>query len=144
MAARSSLPRAAGIGDGRRVEQSTPPRVLLGNLDPIMVIGMARVLEEDGAEVIGQERHPSQIVRSAGRMRPDVVVLESGSEGSRELGMRVQRVSPETKVILCDRDEEAMEVLDPGSPTSRVLAVAPSEGLRMELTTSRHRHQVEE
>jgi len=126
------------------VEHSTPPRVLLGNLDPIMVIGMARVLEEDGAEVIGQERHPSQIVRSAGRMRPDVVVLESGSEGSRELGMRVQRVSPETKVILCDRDEEAMEVLDPGSPTSRVLAVAPSEGLRMELTTSRHRHQVEE
>jgi len=144
MAALSPLPRAAGIGDGRRVEHSTPPRVLLGNLDPIMVIGMARVLEDDGAEVIGQERHPSQIVRSAGRMRPDVVVLESGSEGSRELGMRVQRVSPETKVILCDRDEEAMEVLDPGSPTSRVLAVAPSEGLRMELTTSRHRHQVEE
>jgi DNA-binding NarL/FixJ family response regulator len=126
------------------VDHPPPPRVLLGNLDPIMVIGMARVLEEDGAEVIGQERHPSQIVRSAGRMRPDVVVLESGSEGSRELGMRVQRVSPETKVILCDRDEEAMEVLDPGSPTSRVLAVAPSEGLRMELTTSRHRHQVEE
>jgi hypothetical protein len=144
MAARSPLPRAAGIGDGRRVEHSTPPRVLLGNLDPIMVIGMARVLEEDGAEVIGQERHPSQIVRSAGRMRPDVVVLESGSEGSRELGMRVQRVSPETKVILCDRDEEAMEVFDPGSRTSRVLAVAPSEGLRQELTTSRHRHQVEE
>ena len=144
MAARSSLPRAAGIGDGRRVEHSTPPRVLLGNLDPIMVIGMARVLEEDGAEVIGQERHPSQIVRSAGRMRPDVVVLESGSEGSRELGMRVQRVSPETKVILCDRDEEAMEVLDPGSHTSRLVAVAPSEGLRMELATSRHRHQVEE
>jgi hypothetical protein len=144
MAARSPLPRTEGIGDGRRVDHRTPPRVLLGNLDPIMVIGMARVLEEDGAEVIGQERHPSQIVRSAGRMRPDVVVLESGSEGSRELGMRVQRVSPETKVILCDRDEEAMEVLDPGSPTSRVLAVAPSEGLRMELTTSRHRHQVEE
>jgi AmiR/NasT family two-component response regulator len=120
------------------------PRVLLGNLDPIMVIGMARVLEEDGAVVIGQERHPSQIVRSAGRMRPDVVVLEINREGSRELGVRVQRASPETKVILCDRDEEAMEVLDPGSPTSRVLAVAPSEGLRMELTTSRHRHQVEE
>ena len=143
MAALSSLPRTGGIAEGRRVDHGAP-RVLLGNLDPIMVIGMARVLEEDGAEVIGQERHPSQIVRSAGRMRPDVVVLESGSEGSRELGMRVQRVSPETKVILCDRDEEAMEVLDPGSPTSRVLAVAPSEGLRMELTTSRHRHQVEE
>jgi AmiR/NasT family two-component response regulator len=120
------------------------PRVLLGNLDPIMVIGMARVLEEDGAVVIGQERHPSQIVRSAGRMRPDVVVLEINREGSRELGVRVQRVSPETKVILCDRDEEAMEVLDPGSPTARLVAGAPSEGLRTELATSRHRHQVEE
>ena len=32
------------------------PRVLLGNLSPIMVIGMARVLTEDGAEVIGQYR----------------------------------------------------------------------------------------
>jgi hypothetical protein len=130
------------MGDGRHVDHGSPPRVLLGNLDPIMVIGMARVLEEDGALVIGQERHPSQIVRSAGRMRPDVVVLER--EGSHELGVRVQRVSPETKVILCDRDEQAMEVLDPGSPTSRLVAVAPSVGLRIELATSRHRHQVEE
>jgi hypothetical protein len=144
MAALSPLGRAAAIRDGRHVDHGSPPRVLLGNLDPIMVIGMARVLEEDGALVIGQERHPSQIVRSASRMRPDVVVLESGSEGSRELGARVQRVSPDTKVILCDRDEEAMEVLDPGSHTSRLVAVAPSEGLRMELATSRHRHQVEE
>jgi len=142
MAALCPLGRATGIGDGRHVDHGSPPRVLLGNLDPIMVIGMARVLEEDGALVIGQERHPSQIVRSAGRMRPDVVVL--ASEGSRELGARVQRVSPQTKVILCDRDEEAMEVLDPGSPTSRLVAVAPSEGLRLELATSRLRHQVEE
>lgn len=142
MAALCPLGPATGIGDGRRVDHGSPPRVLLGNLDPIMVIGMARVLEEDGALVIGQERHPSQIVRSAGRMRPDVVVLDR--EGSRELGARVQRVSPETKVILCDRDEEAMEVLDPGSPTSRLVAVAPSEGLRTELATSRLRHQVEE
>jgi hypothetical protein len=142
MAALCPLGRGRAIRDGRHVEPGSPPRVLLGNLDPIMVIGMARVLEEDGALVIGQERHPSQIVRSAGRMRPDVVVLER--EGSRELGVRVQRVSPETKVILCDRDEEAMEVLDPGSPTSRLVAIAPSEGLRIELATSRHRHQVEE
>lgn len=144
MAALSSLCRAPAIRDGRRVDHGAAPRVLLGDLDPIMVIGMARVLEADGAEVIGQERHPSQIVRLAGRMRPDVVVLESDGAGSRELGARVQRVSPETKVILCDRDEEAMEVLDPGSLNSRLVAVAPADGLRMELATSRHRHKVEE
>src|SRR5436305_15230105 len=120
MAARSPLPCLTGIEDGRRVDHPTPPRVLLGNLDPIMVIGMARVLAEDGAEVIGQERHPSQIVRSAGRMRPDVVVLDINEEGSRALGARVQRASPATKVILWDRDEAAMEVLDPGAATPRL------------------------
>ena len=132
------------MGDSRLVDHDAVPRVLLGNLAPIMLIGMARVLAEDGAEVIGQERHPSRIVSSAGRMRPDVVVLDSSSEGSRELGVRVQRVSPETKVILCDSDEAAMEVLDPGAPTSRLVPLTASEGLRMELAMSRHRHRVKE
>jgi hypothetical protein len=144
MAALSSLPRTGGIAEGRHVDHAAPPRVLLGNLHPIMVIGMTRVLEEDGAHVIGRERQPAQIVRAAGRMRPDVVVLESDGETSRQLGARVQRVSPDTKVILCDRDEEALEVLDPGSLTSRLVSAAPSQGLRIELATSRHRHQVEE
>ena len=110
------------------------PRVLLGNLGPIMVIGMAQVLAEDGADVIGQEKHPSSIVTAAGRMRPDVVVLDLNTEGSRELSSRVQRVSPETKVILCDSDQDGMEVLDPGAEAR---AGSPSEGLRVELATSR-------
>ena len=110
------------------------PRVLLGNLGPIMIIGMAQVLAEDGAEVIGQEKHPSSIVTAAGRMRPDVVVLDLNTEGSRELGSRVQRVSPETKVILCDSDQDGMEVLDPGAESLRRVE---AEGLRMELATSR-------
>ncbi|HLM51592.1 MAG TPA: hypothetical protein VK279_13690 [Solirubrobacteraceae bacterium] len=120
------------------------PRVLLGNLPPIMVIGMARVLTEDGAEVIGQEHHPSAIVSTAGRMQPDVVVLDISTEGSRELGSRVQKVSPDTKVIFCDSREGAMEVLDPGADDARLLVVDASEGLRMELATSRQRHQVKE
>jgi DNA-binding NarL/FixJ family response regulator len=110
------------------------PRVLLGNLGPIMVLGMARLLSEDGAEVIGQEKHPSSIVSAAGRMLPDVVVLELNTEGSRELSSRVQRVSPETKVILCDSDEDGMEVLDPGADSLRRVDAG---GLRLELATSR-------
>jgi hypothetical protein len=46
----------------------------------------------------------------------------------------VQRVSPETKVILCDSDQDGMEVLDPGAD---VLRRVEAEGLRMELATSR-------
>jgi hypothetical protein len=127
--------RGAGqIGDGRAVDNDGAPRVLLGNLGPIMVIGMARLVSEDGAEVIGQERHPSSIVSAAGRMRPDVVVLDLNTEGARELGSRVQRVSPETKVILCASDEDGMEVLDPGADNLRRV---DAEGLRLELATSR-------
>jgi DNA-binding NarL/FixJ family response regulator len=116
------------------VDNHEAPRVLLGNLGPIMLIGMARLLGEDGAEVIGQEKHPAGILSAAGRMRPDVVVLDLNTEGSRELSSRVQRVSPETKVILCDSDEDGMEVLDPGTDSLRRVAAG---GLRLELATSR-------
>jgi len=109
-----------------------------------MVIGMARVLTEDGAEVIGQERHPASIVSTAGRTLPDVVVLDISTDGSRELASRVQHVSPDTKVIFCDSHEGAMEVLDPGAVESRVVVVDASEGLRTELAMSRQRHQVKE
>ena len=83
--------------------------MLLGNLAPIMVIGMARLLAEEGAEVIGQERHPAKIVSAAGETQPDIVVLDLTTEGARELGGRVQSVSPETQVILCDSGEGALE-----------------------------------
>ena len=109
-----------------------------------MVIGMARVLTEDGADVIGQERHPSSIVSTARRTQPDVVVLDISTEGSRELGSRVQDVSPDTKVIFCDSREGAMEVLDPGADELRTTVVDASEGLRTELAMSRQRHQVKE
>ena len=139
-----SIARADAIGDGRHVDHHEAPRVLLGNLSPIMVIGMARVLTEDGADVIGQERHPSSIVSTARRTQPDVVVLDISTEGSRELGSRVQDVSPDTKVIFCDSREGAMEVLDPGADELRMTVVDASEGLRTELAMSRQRHQVKE
>jgi AmiR/NasT family two-component response regulator len=126
------------------VDDHEAPRVLLGNLSPIMVIGMARVLTEDGAQVIGQEQQPSGIVSAAGRMRPDVVVLDISTDGVRELGSRVQQVSPVTKVIFCESHEGAMEVLDPGADDCRLVVADASEGLRAELAMSRQRHQVKE
>lgn len=113
------------------------PRVLLGNLEPLVRLGMIDVLEEDGVEVIGEEERPQALILMAGRMRPDAVVLDLLDRSSRELGERVRTASPETKVILWARDEDAMEVLDPGSTTPRRYFTAVPEELRSELSTVR-------
>ena len=118
-------------------------RVLLGNLEPILVLGMSRVLAEEGAQVIGQVDRPTDILDQAGRLRPDLVVLDFDSGESRGLGLQVSQVSPETKVIFWARDEALMEVLDPGSSTTRLVAVAGPDELSREISSA-HAHRVEE
>jgi DNA-binding NarL/FixJ family response regulator len=113
------------------------PRVLLGNLEPMVRLGMVAVLEEDGVEVIGEEERPQALLLMAGRMRPDAVVLDLLDRSSRELGERVRTASPASKVILWARDEDAMEVLDPGSTTPRRFFTAVTEELRSELSSVR-------
>ena len=113
------------------------PRVLLGNLEPMVRLGMIDVLAEDGIEVVGEEERPQALVLMAGRLRPDAVVLDLHHGSSRELGDRVRTASPETKVILWARDEDAMEVLDPGATTPRRFFTAVPEELRSELSNVR-------
>jgi CheY-like chemotaxis protein len=119
------------------VLQSAPgsprPRVLLGNLEPMVRMGMAAVLGDDGVEIVGQEERPAALLLMAGHLRPDAVLLDLGRADSRELGDRVRRASPQTTVILWARDEDAMEVFDPGSPTPRRFHRELPEELRGEL-----------
>jgi len=112
-------------------------RVLLGNLEPMVRLGMIDVLQEEGIEVIGEEERPQALVLMAGRLQPDAVVLDLLDRSSRELGERVRTASPDTKVILWARDEDAMEVLDPGSTTPRRYFAAVPEELRSELRNVR-------
>jgi DNA-binding NarL/FixJ family response regulator len=113
------------------------PRVLLGNLEPMVRLGMIDVLQEDGVEVVGHEDLPQALVLMAGRLRPDAVVLDLLQPGSRELCERVRTAAPNTKVILWARDEDAMEVLDPGAATPRRFFTAVPEELRSELSNVR-------
>ena len=113
------------------------PRVLLGNLEPLVRLGMMDVLSEDGLELIGDEQRPAALVLMAGRLRPDVVVLDLLERSSHELSERVRMASPDTKVILWARDEDAMEVLDPGATTPRRIFDAVPEELRSELSNVR-------
>ena len=120
------------------MESAPVLRVLLGDLAPIMAIGLRTVLEEDGIEVIGQESERSRIVRRAERLQPDVVVLDFDHEGASALASEIQRVSPRTKVILWTRDETVMGVLESVSDTPRLVDITAHEGLRSELSTARH------
>ena len=119
------------------------PRVLLGPLEPIVRLGMIEVLTEDGAEVIGTEERPQALVLMAGRTRPDAVVLDLLDRDAHDLGGRVQAASPDTKVLLWARDEDELQVLDPGAKEPRRLTAAAHEELRSELRIVRS-IQVEE
>ena len=124
------------------MDQAPALRVMLGDLAPIMAIGLRAVLEEDGIDVIGLEREPERIVLQAERLQPDVVVLDFDKDGARALGDRIQHVAPATKVILWARDETVMEVHESVSRTPRLVAITAPDGLRNELSSNRT--QVEE
>jgi AmiR/NasT family two-component response regulator len=115
------------------------PRILLGNLGPIMRMGMRRVLTEDGCEVVGQEDRPSAIVGAAHRLQPDVVVLDLDGGSARALGQLVVGASPATTVVLWAREEDLMEVIDPVSADSRRVSAPVLERLRSELSNPVHR-----
>jgi DNA-binding NarL/FixJ family response regulator len=117
------------------------PRVLLGNLEPVVRLGMVRVLEEGGCEVL--EDGANDVVDQAGRLRPDAVVLDLDHGFSQELGRLVRSAAPSTKVVFWARDEDVMEVLDPGATSPRLVVDAAREGLCSELS-ARPEKRVEE
>ncbi len=140
MAASQPLAAATAARKGGDMANEPRPCVLLGNLGPIMRLGMTRVLSEQGCHVVGQEDRPSAIVGAAHRLRPDLVVLDLDNGSSRELAHLVRGASPETTVVLWAREEDLMEVLEPASSASRSAAAPIVERLRSELS-GQHVHK---
>jgi DNA-binding NarL/FixJ family response regulator len=126
------------------MESAPVLRVLLGDLAPIMAIGLRTVLEEEGIEVIGQESERSRIVRRAQRLQPDVVVLDLDHDGATALASEIRQVAPRTKVILWARDETVMGVLESMSDTPRLVDITTHVGLPSELSTGRHPDALED
>jgi DNA-binding NarL/FixJ family response regulator len=108
------------------------PRVLLGNLEPMMRVGVSRALS-DSVEVIGEAAAPDAIVADARRLRPDAVVLDLPPSGSRALGEEVCAAAPDAKVILLAHDESLMEILGPDGAKPRRIETAVSDALLSEL-----------
>jgi DNA-binding NarL/FixJ family response regulator len=119
-------------------------RVLLGDLAPIMAIGLQSVLEEEGIEVIGQESERGRIVSRTQRLQPDVVVLDLDHDGATALASEIRQVAPRTKVILWARDETVMGVLESMSDTPRLVDITTSVGLPSELSAGRHPDPLED
>jgi DNA-binding NarL/FixJ family response regulator len=126
------------------MESAPVLRVLLGDLAPIMAIGLRTVLEEEGIDVIGQESERSRIVRRAQRHQPDVVVLDLDHDGATALASEIRQVAPRTKVILWARDETVMGVLESMSDTPRLVDITTHVGLPSELSTGRHPDALED
>jgi hypothetical protein len=140
LSARARASRTICAVDDQAVDAALSPRVLLGNLDPILLVGLQRVLAEDGIDVIGQADTPAGVVSEAQRLQPDVVLLDLDRVAGKDIGPRIQDVAPNAKVILWASDETVMEILDPRSRDTRLVATAASGELRNELTSSRNRH----
>jgi DNA-binding NarL/FixJ family response regulator len=125
------------FGQDAAVDDGTPPRILLGNLEPIMLVGLQRVLAEEGMNVVGQEQSAEQILGEARRLQPDVIVLDLDSSRAGKFSDVIRRAAPNAKLIFWARDETLMEVLDPSSSDARVVALTAPEELRSELTNSK-------
>ena len=130
-------PRPLAAEGPRNESSGVPPRALIGNLEPVARLGMIRVLEDGGLEVVGDDEPPDALVEQARLLQPDAIVLGFDHDGTRELGDRVRDAAPGAKLILWPRDEAEMQVFDPGSSAPRRIAASASDALIRELGTGR-------
>ncbi|HUC34964.1 MAG TPA: hypothetical protein VMR48_04630 [Gaiellaceae bacterium] len=112
-----------------------PPRVLLGDLEPMTRVGMRKWLADGGVEVVGEVDEPAEIVAESRRLAPDAVVLALGDGAGRMLGKQVRGAAPTVTVILWARDETEMEVLEPGTAAPRRVATGVPDALLRELAS---------
>ena len=108
---------------------SDPPRVLLGALDPILSVGIARALTEGGASVVDHATEADALVARAAECLPDAVVVGPAPG----LSARVRVAVPTATVVIWRGDEEIIEVLAPGTATPRVVPAPAAERLHGEL-----------
>jgi DNA-binding NarL/FixJ family response regulator len=112
-------------------------RALIGNLEPVARLGMTRVLEDEGLEVVGDDELPDAFVEQARILQPDAIVLGLERSSLTDLGDRVRVAAPGAKLILWPRDEAEMQVFDPGSTSPRRIPASASDALIRELHTGR-------
>jgi PAS domain S-box-containing protein len=117
-------------------ESKQPPRlrVLVADDHEIVREGLLSLLgEEHNIEVVGEAANGREAVDLAGRLRPDVVIMDvampliDGDEATRQIKMHL----PQTRVIALSMygDEDSIERMRQAGAEAYVLKTAPSEEL---------------
>jgi DNA-binding NarL/FixJ family response regulator len=122
---------------------SRRPRVMLGDLGPMERLGMRRLLDEDGIEIVGDPLTSLSDAPEVQRLRPDVVVLDLDGTDSQHLSELVRLNCPQAKVVLWARTEDVLEVLDPGATRPRWVVAGVPEDLLAELSAL-HENRLED
>jgi len=124
--------------EGRVQEGESKPaarlRVLVADDHEIVREGLLSLLaEEHNIEVVGEAANGREAVDLAGRLRPDVVIMDvampliEGDEATRQIKMHL----PQTRVIALSMygDEDSVERMRQAGAEAYVLKTAPSEEL---------------
>lgn len=109
--------------------------MLLGNLGPMVLLGMRRLLSEGDVEIVGDALTPEAITPEARRLQPDIVVLDLDESDSQQLSELVRTACPRTKVVLWASAEDVMEVIDPGAAGPRWVLSGVPDDLLAEICT---------
>lgn len=107
--------------------------VLIAGLEPVVALGLHRALLESGVDARIERGSPSEVAAVAGRLQPFAVVLGLEPQGARPLRTRIRREAPDAKVVLLARDEDDLEILDPGAVEPRRIREAVFHRLASEL-----------
>jgi DNA-binding NarL/FixJ family response regulator len=121
----------AAVCDKQRMERTVDPEGTEGN-DPIRVVladdhaqfreGLKEMLlTDEGIEVVGEAQDGAQAIEVAGRVRPDVVILDLAMpimDGREALGPILRDVWPPPRVVILtmhDGTDQRRELLQMGA-----------------------------
>jgi DNA-binding NarL/FixJ family response regulator len=85
-------------------------RVMIGDFGPVALMGLRRLLAEEGHEVLGAAETRQEIIPRLGEVQPDVVLLDLDTEDAAALAARISTAFPTVQVIACSSDEPIMRV----------------------------------
>ena len=116
------------------VTPESRPLVLVAGLDPILQVGIVRVLADGGAEVF-EETHPNPdaLVRWTAERGPDAIVLGDGLGGAPDLSARLRAAAPGATLMLWRTNARLVAVLAPGADAPRVMPAPTASELSDEL-----------